>query len=662
MKQILKITLSLLVALSVSHTLVASNPDSDKFIQALEYFEKYSDTQWTEHMAIPGTGYWGNGFSGERAGLKPGYTPNDAIRSMNGVALANAVLIMANPDSPLNEKRLDKIVKVLRYASLTHKMSGTDYKCVDGYQWGLGWQSNMWAGSMGFTCALLEDKIPSDVVAQVKKIVGVEADFRSETAPASEYRGNTAAEENAWNSNIVALAAAWLSDDQRAAKWLEAAKIYMVNTYSVEVDKSGEMGSWASSINLYPSFMLENHGFYHPGYHSVSGSSLGDSFLMTKLTNDSVAEELTPFVEHNVLSVWEKLKNVVKSNSELFYPCGQDWSLHGYGHVAYASFIATHFQQAEAVDMQNHIIDLLLSRQNLFGTGEFIGKSNENTFYVEAVTARRIALAWLHNYTNDFKLVTPQKMDNFSNHADDVKIITSRSDKGNISLSYGRRILLAVDSKAGNMPQTQYIYCSSNMNLIGYTPFGTAVSAELIDCNLMEDGFTASLNVKAQYGSVDFEIYAKRGVVAIIQKPVGEPLCEAKCNSFVFDIENYIMNGAKRDFYSAEGITEIEEASGLNRQFGSVINISDDYGVIYGPTAKSSYVAPQEYNRRGASVDTIGAVLENPFAPSYAIILCNETWEATELSAESVSFTVAKDNKAILRFVTPDGELVELSK
>ncbi len=408
--------------------------------------------------------------------------------------------------------------------------------------------------------------------------------------------------------------------------------------------------------------MLENHGFYHPGYHSVSGSSLGDSFLMAKLTNDNVAEELTPFVEHNVLNVWEKLKNVVKSNSELFYPCGQDWSLHGYGHVAYASFIATHFEQPEAVDMQNHIIDLLLSRQNLFGTGEFIGKSNENTFYVEAVTARRIALAWLHNYSNDFKLVAPLKMDNFSNHADDVKIITSRSDKGNISLSYGRRILLAVDSKAGDTPQTQYIYCSSNMNLIGYTPFGTAVSAELIDCNLMEDGFTASLNVKAQYGSVDFEIYAKSGVVAIIQKPMGEPLCEAKCNSFVFDIENYIMNGAKRDFYSVEGVTEIKEASGLNRLFGGVINISDDYGVIYGPTAKSSYLAPEEYNRRGASVDTIGAVLEDPFAPSYAIILCNENWESTEFSAESVSFTVAKDNKATLRFATPDGVILELSK
>ncbi len=659
MKKILLVVLA--VAINFNCVVAATNVDCDKYITALENFEKYSDTQWTESDVVPDAGYWGSGFSGEREGLKPGYTPNDAMRSMNGVALANAVLIMAKPDSPLNEKRLDKIIKVLRYSSLTHKMSGTNYKCVDGYQWGLGWQTNMWAGSMGFACALIEDQIPADVVKQVKKIVAAEADYRATIAPGSDYIGNTIAEENAWNSNIVALAAAWMSDDKRAEKWLKTAKTYMVNTYSVDADKDGEMAEWHSTINLYPSYMLENHGFYHPGYHTVSGSSLGDSYLMAALTNKEVSEELTPFAEHNVMNVWEKVKNVVKSNGELFFPCGQDWSLHVYNHVAYMSFIATHFKQPEAVYVQNRVIDLLLHRQALYGTGEFIGKSNENTFYADAVLARRISLAWLHNYANGFELVAPKGLSNFSNHADDVKIITSRSEKGNISLSYGRRILLAVESNAGDTPQTQYIYCSDNLSVIGYTPFGTVESADLLECDLMEDGFKAKLNLNAQYGDVECEIYAKSGVVAIIQRPLGEPLCSAKYNSFRLGVENYVMNGSQRDIYSADGVVKIEEASGIDREFSRVLNISNDYGVIYGHSATASYVAPEEYNRRGASTDSISAVLMSPFAPSYAIILCNEDWGSTQRAAQSVSFTIGDDGEATLRFMTDNG-VVELGK
>lgn len=167
----MKNLISFIFCVFMSITIQASNTDCDNYIKALKHFEEYSNTQWTDYPNIPNSGYWGSGMSGEKAGLKNGFTPNDAIRSMNGVALADAVLIMADPDDSLNAKRLDKIIKVLRYSSLTHKKSGTNYKCNDGFQWGLGWQSNMWAASMGLTCALMENKLPENLVLQCKKIV-----------------------------------------------------------------------------------------------------------------------------------------------------------------------------------------------------------------------------------------------------------------------------------------------------------------------------------------------------------------------------------------------------------------------------------------------------------------------------------------------------------
>ncbi len=578
---------------------------------------------------------------------------------MNGIALSNAVLIMAEPTSELNAERLSRIERVLRYSSKTHKMSGYEYKCVDGYQWGLGWQTNMWAGSMGFTCALMEDRLPADLVEDVKRVVAAEADYRTTLPPGSDFRGNTIAEENAWNSNIVSLAAAWLSDDERAAKWLECAKIYLVNSYSVEADKSGEMGEWSSTVNLYPSFMLENHGFYHPGYHTVTGSSLGDSYLMAQITNPEVARELMPFFEHNVLKVWDKVKNVVKRNGELFFPCGQDWSLHSHGHVGYTSFIATHFGVPEAAYMQDRVIDLLRYRQSLFGTGEFIGRSNENTLYVEAVTARRVALAWLYNYVNDFKVVESRSLNNFSNHADDVKIITSRSDKGNASLSYGRRVLLAVESEPEDGEQTRYVFCSDNLSLIGHTPFGDVKTTTLLDSELLEGGFTASLDLHAEKGDVRCDIYAKDGVVAVVQNPLGEPLEKSLGDSFKMGIENYIMNGASRDVYAADGVHHIEEASGKVFDLGAAMNVSGLFGVISGPDASIEYTTPEEYNRRGASTDSVWSKLDDPFSPAYVIILCNEDWVATAKCRKSISFK-SRGGVSTLQFKSPAGERIIL--
>jgi len=637
----------------------ASNVDCDNYIKALKNFEKYSNTQWTDYPDIPNSGYWGSGMSGEKAGLKNGFTPNDAIRSMNGVGLANAVLIMADPTSSLNEKRLDKIIKVLRYSSLTHKKSGTNYKCNDGFQWGLGWQSNMWAASMGFTCALMQDRLPENLVLQCKKIVAAEADYRAKIAPGSNYVSNTIAEENAWNSNILSLAAAWMNDYANADKWLVAAKKYLANTYSVVDDKNGPLSKWISTANLYPSYMLENHGFYHPGYQNVSGASLGDSYLMAKLTNEKVAEELTPFAEHNVLNVWKKIRNVLKTNGEILYPCGEDWSLHNYGHVSYISYIATHFKVPEAVDMQHKVIERLLEKQKLFGTGEFLGRSNENKFYVEAVTARRIALAWLHNYVNDFKLVESKKLSNSSAFENDVKILTSRSENGNVSISYGLRILLAAESEPENTPQTQYVSCTDKYNILGHTPYGKSIKARLIYSKLLDKGFEVKMEVTAEKGKIEYAIYNNNGVVAIIQTPLSGELDESLFDSFSMGVENYIMNGGIRDVYTKIGIKSVREESGIDSLFDNVINLSNNYGMIYGPEAKAHYVAPSKYNRRGASVDMISAQLKNPFEPSYLIILCNRDWIKTDKIAETVSFTKG-DGYYSLSFTSDDGEIIKL--
>lgn len=172
--------------------------------------------------------------------------------------------------------------------------------------------------------------------------------------------------------------------------------------------------------------------------------------------------------------------------------------------------------------------------------------------------------------------------------------------------------------------------------------------------------FKATLVVEAQYGKLQYSIYTDNGIVAIIQKPLGGEKNGDAAVSFPLGIENYVMNGGKRDFYSEEGHIVINETSGLEKDFSNAVNISDNYGVIYGPDAKCTYKAPKAYNRRGASVDMISANLKNQFAPSYMIILCNRDWKQTQKVAETVMF-INDDNTLKLMFKNESGNQIYLS-
>src|SRR5690606_18643542 len=131
---------------------------------------------------------------------------------------------------------------------------------VDGHRWGVtpamssgdprGWQSSLWASSLGFAAAMLDKELDPALLQACRRVVAAEADWLSRKPPPSGYRFDSKAEENAWQSNIAALAASWMPDDPRAARWLETAKRYLANTYTVPADSSGELSAWITTQTL----------------------------------------------------------------------------------------------------------------------------------------------------------------------------------------------------------------------------------------------------------------------------------------------------------------------------------------------------------------------------------------------------------------------------
>ena len=133
--------------------------------------------------------------------------------------------------------RLERIRQALNYDAATH-FTGTNV-CVDGKPWGWrnrgsgDWQTPLWAGSMGLACVLMESRLPAATVDGVRRVVACEADHRAAIPPPSNHVNDTKAEENAWQGNIIALAAAWLSTSQ-----------YSPTCFTAHTKRSKSTGFW----------------------------------------------------------------------------------------------------------------------------------------------------------------------------------------------------------------------------------------------------------------------------------------------------------------------------------------------------------------------------------------------------------------------------------
>jgi hypothetical protein len=609
------------------------------YLDCLDDLTRYAETQWHAVNDPPGAGYFGDGVSGGNAG----------IRGNCGMALAYATLARAGRGD--RQHLTDRAEAALRYAAETH-VTG-DSRCVDGKQWGEGWQTALWTGTLGLTALLLEDEIDPDVVAACQRVLAHEADRLAEIPPASGYRGDSKAEENAWNSNAPALAAAWMSDDPRADVWMNTARRYLANTYTVP-DEQGPLAPWVTTTTLYPSYACENHGFFHPSYEMVSGMSLGDSWLMARLAEPGVARRLRPFATHNVMEVWDHLQAVQLDSGELAYPSGLDWSLHGFGQVAYLAWLSNHFGDPLAAWSETRLAHWIRQRQKLNGDGRFTGGSVANGFYREAVMARRVSIAWWHHQAARRAAHASPPADRLS-HFEDVGVIAYRGPEMFASVSYGERYMALVAPSAGEAETAREAFvCTPWYPGILGGGLGPATSSRVLK---YRDGAEAVFDVliEAEHGPLSrsrARVAAYPDALAVIEAPYGLDLGYANHLAFRIGIENHAFTGGSRLLKWDGGSADAEAMSGgALTPPGSWISVDDRLAFIAGPGGTLRYDIPSSHNRRGAAEDTLGLEVA-AHRPRFCILIPGASADVAARAADSVEWSLGAD-AAELSFVAP---------
>lgn len=655
------------VVLISSTLLQAEESIPTAYLELIRDFEPYAETLWhkADYPNSPtDAGYWGDGHS----------EGNGGIRGSCGIAVGYAVLVRAYPNDPMNKHRLERIRQALNYAAYAHAGGPNGIVCVDKKKWGVtadqarsmptghDSQSSLWASSLGLACMLVESQLPPATVAACKNAVAEEASFRAGIPPASGYQLDTKAEENAWNANIVALAAGWMSKQTNAPAWLKSAKQYLVNSYTTADPSNDPLASWVTTVTVFPSFAIENHGFYHPTYQLDPAASMGDSLLMAQIGDAAVGAELAPFAEHNVLNVWKHLSNVVLDSGELGYPSGLDWSLHNYEHNTYFAFLATHFNDALGRWTEARMAQLARYRQKINGDGRFIGDSLPDGFYHEAVLMRHAAISWLHHQYGKFTNGPATPPGPALVHSPDIKLITQRSTSGFFSISYGSRVMGLIVPPLASFPEDVFTTTPRFPGLIGLGAFGAPQSAELIRLQTNNAGFEAQLLLRHRNkGTTSVYVKSVDGVIGMVEVPhPPDGLKEIKAASFSVGIENHPLTGGARTIEWPGGKESARERSGAKFDLGNGwVCVAGRLGVVAGPSGKLRYITASSYNRRGAAEDTLEFIPDSAFAPRYSVWFPGKNAQEMKLLAPQVNWRESKRDLT-LTFSDGKGKLQEL--
>jgi hypothetical protein len=226
---------------------------------------------------------------------------------------------------------LDRLNRCIRWVC-AHHLTGTKHTEPlewDG-QWGDDWESSPWTADLAMAAHHVWDDLKPDVREGILRILAFEADRFIGVDPPDGRWLDTKAEENAWDSYLLAWAYCLHPDHPNAEAWLEAGKQFAVNTFTTDLDRvdtrlldERPVNDWVCTQTAHPDLTVENHGSFHPGYLGCGGL-----LLFGRLAFQATGRTPPPHYEHHLLDAWRILRRFFLPNGFTAYPSGQDWTYH----------------------------------------------------------------------------------------------------------------------------------------------------------------------------------------------------------------------------------------------------------------------------------------------------------------------------------------------
>lgn len=324
-------------------------------------------------------------------------------------------------------------MKSLVFAYSTHKANKLKV-CAGNSYWGsvsgndYVWESSLWAMSVAYSAFFQWDKLSDTQKGYVEKLLKAECNYELNRTIPTGYNGDTKAEENGWEVDVLAATLGLFPNDALAPKWYERMREFAINSYSHKNDANDQtvidpeydqktVADLYKGQNLFDDYTLQNHNFFHTSYQNVVIQELGEAALALKLFQQkTIGEEKwkSNALMHNNDKVMKEVLNwLALADGELAMPNGNDWSLFLYDQLTSYTTNACFLGDPDALMLENLAYKYIKARQTTTDDGSWLLRSDIGARRM-GVEGHRVMMTWLMHEMLSTAEVTPTDWNEFN--------------------------------------------------------------------------------------------------------------------------------------------------------------------------------------------------------------------------------------------------------
>ncbi len=336
--------------------------------------------------------------------------------------------------------------KSLIFAYSTHKANKLK-QCSGNSYWGSTstgdhtWESSLWAMSVAYSAFFQWDSLSDTQKGYVKALLKAECNYELQRTIPTGYAGDTKAEENGWEADVLAVTLGLFPDDELAPKWFARLREFAINSYSHRNDASDQtvidpdyddttVADLYKGQNLYDDYTLQNHNYFHTSYQNVVIQELGEAALALKLFQNTLYGKetwKTNALMHNNDAVQKEVLNwLALADGELAMPNGNDWSLFLYDQITSYTTNACFLGDADALMLENLAYKMIKARQQTTDDGSWLLRSDIGARRM-GVEAHRVMMTWLMHEAQSTAHLTPSTFDDFRERYGTAKVFASQN-------------------------------------------------------------------------------------------------------------------------------------------------------------------------------------------------------------------------------------------
>ena len=433
---------------TVLSNFVAEETMKADLLQMLANFATYMKNDFQEAQAPNSAGEACGCFKGENtmANDERGVRPNADLSMICAFLTKYGKGKVTLPTNVTWDDIETMAMKSLVFAYSTHKANKLKV-CSGNNYWGSTstsdnvWESSLWAMSVAYSAFFQWDKLSDKQKNYIYKLLKAECNYELYRSIPTGYAGDTKAEENGWEADVLAATLGLFPNDALAPKWFARLREFAINSYSQKDDATDNtiidhdydtktIKDLYKGQNLYDDFTLQNHNYFHTSYQNVVIQELGEAALALKLFQQGLYGEekwkTNALMHNNDKVMQEVLYWLALADGELAMPNGNDWSLFLYDQITSYSTNACFLRDPHALMLENLAYKMIKARQQTTNDGSWLLRADVGARRM-GVEAHRVMMTWLmHEILSTAKL-TPTNWSDFNNEYSRAMVFQSQN-------------------------------------------------------------------------------------------------------------------------------------------------------------------------------------------------------------------------------------------